>query len=172
MDEDDGNSSYAIDISEGGRAYIIGNELHEGPLSVNHTMISFGAEKQDRIDQALYVLHNTFHNQNINTVFVKNYTDADALVLNNLFAGAPGIMLQGSGRIDGFLTEGSLGLSDLKTYDYSLTRDSPAIDAGAVLPVIKGIDEIPSAEYVHRASARKRQLVWTPDIGAHEFCGL
>jgi hypothetical protein len=81
-------------------------------------------------------------------------------------------MLQGSGRIDGFLTGRFSGLADPQAYDYSLSRDSPAIDAGVAIPELEGIDVIPSAEYVHRANARKRQIVWTPDIGAHEFCGL
>jgi hypothetical protein len=171
MDEDTGNSSYVIDVSEGGRTFVIGNELQKGQMSENRIFISFAAEKQDRIDQALYVLHNTFHNQNIKTVFVRNHTDTDALLLNNLFAGIPGLMLQGSGRIDGFLG-GFSGLADPQAYDYSLSRDSPAIDAGVAIPELEGIDVIPSAEYVHRANARKRQIVWTPDIGAHEFCGL
>ena len=171
-DEDTGNSSYVVDIPEGGRAYVIGNELHKGPMAHNPMIISFGAEKQDRVNQALYVVHNTFYNKYHKTIFVKNYTDADALLLNNLFAGARGVMLQGIGQIDGFLTEGLLGLTDPRAYDYSLSTDSPAIDAGVAIPVFEDMNLLPESEYVHSADARNRQIVWKPDIGAHEFCGL
>ena len=172
LDERTGNSSYVIDISEGGRAYIIGNELHKGPLSENPMVISFGAERQDRTDQALYVIHNTLHNQNINSFFVKNYTDADALLLNNLIVGAPGVTLQGAGRVDGDLKIGLRGLVEPQAYNYYLTADSPAMDAGVEIPELADMDLIPSHEYVHSAKTRKRQAVWKPDIGAHEFCGL
>ncbi len=89
-----------------------------------------------------------------------------------MFAGAFGAALQGEGHTEGFLLGGLFGLTDPQAYDYSLNRDSPAIDAGIAIPVLENIDLIPSAEYVHRTNARKRQVVWTLDICAHEFCGL
>ena len=171
MDESTGNSSYVIDISEGGRAYIIGNELHKGPGSENPMVISFGAERQDRPDQALYVVHNTFHNQNPRSIYVKNYTDAEALLLNNLFAGAPGVLLQGAGRAEGFVRGGFLGLADPQAYDYALTADSPAVDAGIPIAETGAMNLAPVTEYVHKMRARPRLAVWKPDIGAHEFCG-
>lgn len=33
MDERDGNSSYVIDLPNGGRSFLIGNVLHHGPAA-------------------------------------------------------------------------------------------------------------------------------------------
>jgi len=43
---EDGTDSYEIDIPNGGRAYIIGNVIQQGPNSPNRSLIEFGAEGQ------------------------------------------------------------------------------------------------------------------------------
>ncbi len=43
-DHDDGRSSYAVDLSDGGDAAIIDSVLEKGPLAENRTLVSFGAE--------------------------------------------------------------------------------------------------------------------------------
>src|SRR5262249_34340463 len=45
MDEDTGLSSYAIDIPNGGRSYIIGNIIQKGPRAENPNVIAYAAER-------------------------------------------------------------------------------------------------------------------------------
>jgi hypothetical protein len=42
MDEKTGTSSYAIDISNGGTSYVIGNLIQQGPQTDNFTIVTYG----------------------------------------------------------------------------------------------------------------------------------
>src|SRR5438045_6835090 len=87
MDESDGTSSYAIDIPDCGRSYIIGNVIEQGPLSQNTTIISYGAESARNGNQDLYMINNTIVNDASSGNFVYLRSGTTAKVMNNIFYG-------------------------------------------------------------------------------------
>jgi Flp pilus assembly protein TadD len=170
-DEDNGNSSYLIDLPEGGYAYVIGNVLEKGARAENHNAIAFASEKQDAQEGGLWVVNNTFYNRHLDATFVANRSKVPALVVNNVLGGAPAILRSGPGtERDNFLRPQS-GMGDPAAYDFRLTADSPLIDAAADPGTEDSVQLWPQFEYVHPASGRARQRVAALDLGAYEFCG-
>jgi len=84
-------SSYQIDFSNGGTAYVIGNLLQQGPNEANHTFIGYGLEGVDPANPGrdLYVVNNTFVNDAPNGPFIRMGAamTTPAVVKNNIFAG-------------------------------------------------------------------------------------
>ncbi|APW48099.1 hypothetical protein BLL52_1155 [Rhodoferax antarcticus ANT.BR] len=58
-DEDGGRASYELEFPNGGVAYVVGNQIQQGPGTENRTLISFGAEGYIRANNALYLVGNT-----------------------------------------------------------------------------------------------------------------
>lgn len=58
-DEDGGRASYELEFPNGGVAYVVGNQIQQGPLTENRTLVSFGAEGYTRANNALYLVGNT-----------------------------------------------------------------------------------------------------------------
>lgn len=88
MDEDDGSSSYAIDLPDDGLGYIIGNLVQHGPLAENRTLLSFGAESLRHPGNELYVVSNTFVNDRHTGRFVSVATGSGRVqLINNIFVG-------------------------------------------------------------------------------------
>ena len=172
IDGDEGDGSYVINLPEGGKAWIVGNELQQGPLAENPIMISFGEEKADREDQALFVVNNTFYNRVFEGTFVRNKTEIEAVVANNLFAGAPGILLRGSGLDVANERRPGRWLMDASAFDFRLTDGAPAIDAGTDPASLAGLRFLPDAEYRHPARGQARATIAAIDVGAHEYCAI
>ncbi|OGP65481.1 MAG: hypothetical protein A2169_13450, partial [Deltaproteobacteria bacterium RBG_13_47_9] len=86
MDEEDGNSSYAIDIPDGGLAIIIGNIIHQGKLAENFSLIHYHS-KTEKPGIGLYVVNNTALNSRHDGVFVNNRSPMQAQIINNLVVG-------------------------------------------------------------------------------------
>src|SRR4029078_12890818 len=85
MDEADGDSSYLIDLPNGGTSLIIGNLLHEGPLSENSTSISYSNEGATNPSQDLYIINNTFVSTRNPCTFLRVSEDAEpARLINNI----------------------------------------------------------------------------------------
>lgn len=99
-DGPDGNSSYLIDIPNGGNVLIEGNVMEKGPASENRgTAISIGAEGVKNPTHTLIVQHNLFRNDTgMTTVFVRNITAAPAILRDNHFTGSVTPLL-GAGRV-------------------------------------------------------------------------
>ncbi len=170
MDEKTGTSSYAIDLSTGGIAYVIGNLIHQGTETDNWAMVSFAAEGMSAGPQALYVVNNTFVNDRHSGLFVSNRSTAPALVLNNLFVGK-GRVLEGPGRTAGNVSTQRPRFRDRAGYDYRLRAGSPAIDAGVAPPGDTDFPLAPAWQYRHLAQAEKRPRRGALDAGAYEFAG-
>jgi hypothetical protein len=86
--EGDGDSSYLLDLAEGGRAEVFGNRFEQGPAAENRTAISFAAEAQDKTQgHALSVSDNHFVNQGSPGTFVRNHSTADVELRGNLLEG-------------------------------------------------------------------------------------
>lgn len=83
-----GRSSYLIDLPAGGVAYIAGNTLQKGRMSVNATMISYGAERLLYANNGLVVKDNLFINERDSSCLIVNVhkgLTAPALVVENRF---------------------------------------------------------------------------------------
>jgi Ca2+-binding RTX toxin-like protein len=81
--DDNGQSVYGIDLSEGNNALIRGNLLIQAADTSNRTMISYGSEGDK--PGTLTVADNTFVNYRPLSTGVWNRTDNDAVVRDNTF---------------------------------------------------------------------------------------
>ena len=100
LDDRDGAASYLIDLPNGGRARIIGNQLIQGRQAANRIAIAFAAESgREAPGEALVVLGNRFENDALGGIFVRNFSIAPAQLQDNL---VPLLSLQllGPGKVD------------------------------------------------------------------------
>jgi hypothetical protein len=191
VDGASGSSNYSIDLSNGGRAFVIGNEIEQGPLTENHAMIAFAPEGERGAEQELFVVHNTLVNDRYFGLFIKNRSSGMAYLYNNLLVGngrfTGDVVTAGNvaaGGLSGLFIGRNLGGSQGSTankvadaagirsrayLDYRLTADSPAIDAGTELEDANGTSLVPQYEYVHPVGAASRSQLGAPDAGAFEF---
>jgi hypothetical protein len=170
-DEDDGNSSYLIDLPEGGYAYVVGNVLEKGARAENPNAIAFASENRDVQGGGLWVINNTFYNRYLDVTFVANRSKAVAQVVNNVLAGAPAFLLKGPGTEHSNFGRPGASMADPAAYDFRLTSASQLIDAATDPGNADSMPLWPQFEYVHPASGRARQRVGALDLGAYEFCG-
>ncbi|HYL32761.1 MAG TPA: right-handed parallel beta-helix repeat-containing protein [Stellaceae bacterium] len=150
MDYPEGTASYSIDVSNGGRAYIIGNVIEKGPRAENYAMIAYAMEGPTNPVQELYVVGNTMVMDRSSGLFIRSRSPNAAVVTDNIMAG-PGMLITGAGVfINNVLTNGARAepdqlnangshgnrvvgnarFVDAAHYDYHLQRGSPAIGAG------------------------------------------
>jgi len=170
MDEETGNSSYAIDFSNGGIAYVIGNLLQQGPNTDNYTLVSFGAEGLNNPANELYLVNNTLVNDYPEGgVFVFVKPEAGPVkIVNNLFVGQAKL-LEGQGELAYNLVSEGAELRDRARLEYRLKTKSRAIDAGANPGIATGFDLVPRFEYVHPAEKQKRPESGALDLGGYEY---
>ena len=170
-DELNGNSSYTLDLPEGGYAIVVGNELQQGPATVNRHMVSLGAEDSSGRDHRFVFAYNTFYNHTFPATLIRDATRAGVVLVNNVVAGAPASIDAVIVYEAGNAWSASPDLVDGSNGDYRLRPTSPLIDTGATELARADIPAVPPFEYVHPARGKARSAVWKPDPGAHEFCG-
>ena len=165
MDEIDGNSSYTIDLPNGGLSFVIGNLLQQSPQTDNSAMLRYGAEGLDAArTNELYVVNNTFVNDRGSGIFVS--TEAPASLINNLFIGG-GTMLSGQGTSTTNL-EAVDGIVDRAGFEFRLSPDSAAINAGSDPGSAQGFNMAPTHQYLHPLWMALRPQSGAIDIGAYE----
>jgi len=150
LDGPNSNASYSIDLSNGGRSYVIGNIIEKGPKAENYTMIAFAMEGPTNPVQELYVVGNTMIMDRSSGIFIRSRGPNPATVADNIFAG-PGDLISGSGKfVNNVLSNNAradgdpnanggrgnrivadVRFADPTRYDYHLLPGSPAIGAGA-----------------------------------------
>lgn len=177
MDEADGSGSYDIDIPDGGRSYIIGNVIEQGPNTDNPAIIAYAAESSSNGVLDLYVINNTIVNNRSNGgTFLTLRGGTTARVTNNIFYG-PGTNWSGgtvnaSNNYFQSSYNNSPGFANPATFDFHLTSTSPGaiVDAG-VAPGVSavGYDLTPSGQYVYDAQVMPRPVVGALDLGAFEY---
>lgn len=169
MDEETGNSSYIIDIPNGGVAVIVGNLLQQGPMTDNWAMISYGAEGVGNRPGTLYLVNNTLVNDRGSGIFVDvSRAGEPARIINNIYVGN-GKFVQGRAESAANLGNKKMRLLDIGNFDYRLTAESPAIDAGIPVGEMDGMTLTPVAQYRHVAAADVRPAEGPMDAGAYEF---
>lgn len=166
MDEEDGRASYAIDLPNGGLAFIIGTLVQHGQRAENQTLVSYGAEGLTHRLNKLYLINNTLVNdrQNGRFLFVADGTQA-AVAANNIFAG-PGVTANGPVTLQENLVTDRSELLDTTNFDYRLKAGSRAIGTGIDPGESEGFNLRAQAEYVHPLRSKPRVVKATPDIGA------
>ena len=173
MDEVDGRASYAIDLPNGGIAYIIGNLIQQGPLNENSTVLAYAPEGLRHPKNELYVVNNTFVNDYANTSRFIAVPEgvAPVRVVNNIFVGI-GALVNRQVEMQSNLSVNDAGLVDRSGFDYRLRKNSPAINAGSDPGSANGLKLVPEWHYVHPLRRAVRTIVdGTIDIGAYEFTG-
>ena len=169
MDELEGRSSFAIDLPNGGRSYIIGNVIQKGVNAENSSVISYAAEGATNPLQEFYLVNNTIVSDFRKGTFLKFFAQPDvAKIVNNIFAGI-GVRFDDAGDTHHNIVSGDVLFRDRRTFDYRVTNYSPAIDAGTAPGIAEGHDLTPVFQYVHPSSQTMRTIVGQMDIGAYEF---
>jgi len=98
----DGWGSLLLDISNGGQAEVINNHFQQSALAGNRTAIGFAGESVDRSspDHALRVEGNSFVNEGGAATFVRNHSNAPALLKGNRLPVRGVTPLRGLGHVD------------------------------------------------------------------------
>lgn len=177
-DEMDGESSMNIDLPNGGASYIIGNLIMQGPPSENSAMVTYGQEGlKKNPDNRLYVVNNTFVNKKDKADFIViNDGTAEAKVINNIFTGSEAEtakIVKGPALIQANVQKNNIAdmhFVDETNYDYRITIESPALDAG-IDPGSSsdGNTLFPLYEYVHPLDSVARKFYESIDAGAYEY---
>ena len=168
-DGKDGNSSYVIDLPNGGRSFIIGNIIQHGPAAENAVAVSYAEEGAKNPVQQLYVVNNTYVNERkANGRFLRVAgKEAKSLVLNNLIVGTKTIVEGPSEQHHNIVTDSPLFV-DAATYDYRLKGASPAIGAGTAPGRAGDFSLMPEFEYRHPMDKQARPASTKPDAGAFQ----
>ncbi len=170
MDEAGGTASYAIDLPDGGVAYVVGNLLQQGPNTDNsNALVTFGVESLPvGRTHALYMINNTLVNDFAGGGFVTGEGGAQTLsIVNNIFAGS-GTAPSGAGVTNNLVSDDP-ALVDRAGFDYRLAANSPARDAGIDPGSGMGFDLTPVYQYLHVRSLENRPRDAALDIGAYEY---
>ena len=191
-----GRGNYSIDISNGGRAYVVGNTIQQSPLTENPTLLTFAPEPKRHQKNELYLVNNTFVNDREYGFFIRNGSNVTAHAYNNLFVG-PGRIARGEVILVGNVAEGGLrwwedeqvvlsdgapgsfanrrvkvaGIQGRRRFEYGLVAGAAATDSGHMLESTEeeALEILPRFEYVHPLSYRPRKIVGSAiDAGAFE----
>jgi Right handed beta helix region len=188
MDYPTGTASYSIDVSNGGRTYVIGNVIEKGPRAENYAMIAYSMEGPTNPLQELYVVGNTMVMDRSSGLFIRSRSLNAAFVADNVMAG-PGMLIVGAGvfvnnvlagtRVDaGVLNaNGSHGnrvvanvrFANAAHYDYRLLPGSPAIGAGADPGAAGGFGLRPAYVPLTPLGIVQRTMTGPLDAGAIPF---
>src|SRR6185312_8938803 len=147
LSDEDGDTSYEIDLPVGGTSYVVGNVIEQGPKSPNYNIVSYGEESiyswgTLNPGTDLYVVNNTIVNDEPQGTFITvspNVT-TPPLIQNNIFYGPGGISAAASAQIGNFNTKDSSTFVDRANYDYHLTAKAGAIQYNGSSGPILGPD--------------------------------
>lgn len=164
-------SSYEINMPQGGEAYVIGNLIQQR-VGGQRTVISFAdGDGTQYPGSKLYVVNNTIVSESTGpATFVRTtLAGAELQLVNNLVVG-PGTMNQGGiATTTTNLATATPGLVDQAGFDYHLLMGSPAVDTGSDPGMGASMALTPTMQYVHPLRVEPRAAVGTIDVGAYEF---
>ncbi|MBK5284963.1 MAG: T9SS type A sorting domain-containing protein [Bacteroidia bacterium] len=170
-----GDASREIDLPNGGLAFILGNEIEQGPNSQNSNIIGFGLEGlSNPAPHQLYAVNNTIVNDRSMGSFLSLQSGTSLLkAYNNIFAG-PGTIINGSATIldtanNYYSTVLNAGFVNAAAYDYHMLSSSGAVNGGTNPGFVNSFSLSPVYEYVHTANMSLRITSAQLDIGAHEY---
>jgi hypothetical protein len=174
---EEGDTSYEINLPNGGLSFIIGNLIQQGPNTGNPTIIQYGEDgvPADGRKNEIYIVNNTIVNDLPASIhpgtFVSLSGGPTAFFVNNIFAGGGGVP-SGAGitsTTNLSTPTSSTGLVNAAVFDYHLTSTSPARNAGTDPGAAASFSLAPTSQYVHPTNRQDRPINGTIDIGAYEF---
>jgi hypothetical protein len=170
MDETTGNSSYVVDLPNGGLSYVIGNLLHHGTNAENSTMLIYGEEGLNNPNHALYVVNNTFVSDLASGAFVALSGGTTATVQNNLFVGTVTQVSGTATQVSNLkINTAAANFVNIGAFDYRPTATTPGIDQGTAPGLGGAFDLTPIYQYVHPTNREARPTRNAIDIGAYEY---
>lgn len=165
-DEAGGRASYELEFPNGGVAYVVGNQIQQGPQTENRALISFGAEGYTRPDNALYLVGNTL---------VDDYggwgqwlavkpagqgakdavpATVSVMAVNNMLAGSGRLQVTVPADIRNNVTVAQDVFTEPSRHDYRLRNPAhpplQPVDPGTA----NGVDLRPTRVYVHPRQTR------------------
>lgn len=174
-DETQGDSSYNIDIPNGGLTYIIGNIIEQGPNSSNYGIISYSSEGNPNPIQKIYVANNTIVNNGSANATALNLYDqglTDARMVNNLIVGVrtENLVAYTPNKITlaGNIVTSTPGFNTTNN-NYILGATSPAVNTATDAGSAGGFSLTPVYEFLPPAGAMLRPIQGTLDVGAQEY---
>ena len=167
-----GQPSYELDFPNGGTTYVIGNVIEQPSINQNPTMLAYGEEGVSNPKQDLYVVNNTFINDDSSHgTFLQIGGDVTTPVLmqNNIFAGVGTPSTQASAIDKTNYRSLAPAFTNRAAYDLTPASGAAFINAGsAVGNSVSGVSLTPVAQYHHPVSSDPRAAVGAIDIGAYE----
>jgi len=167
MDEQDGSSSYVIDLPNGGLSYLIGNVIQHGPRAENGVAVSYASEGAKNTVQELHVVNNTYINQRAASgSFLRVAgTQPKVRVVNNLVTGSKTV-LTGPGETTNNLVTDQPGFVDAAQGDFRLIPQSPALGKGVDPGKAGDFVLAPVSYYRHPCGSEPRPKGEKLNIGA------
>jgi len=170
MDEDSGNSSYLVDVPNGGETYIVGNIIQQGKFNDNRTLIAYGQEGQKNKNNQLFVAYNTFVNNDTSGQFIRADRGGRGQIVNNIFAGRGNVV---NGPL--FEQKNNYRIQELNIFintsrfNYRIIDDASVRDKAIFL--FKGFGEygIPAFQLEQATVTKRERIGKNYDIGAHEY---
>ena len=167
-----GKPSYEIDLPNAGTSYVIGNVIEQPSGNSNPTMLAYGEEGATNGKQDLYVVNNTFLNDDSSRgtfVNVGSGVTTPVLMQNNIFGGTGTVSTQANAIDRTNYRSIAPGFVNRASYDLHPTANAMVIDAGSQPGLsAAGLSLLPQADYVHVASSETRTNAGAIDIGAYE----
>lgn len=167
-----GQPSYEIDLPNAGVAYVIGNVIEQPSINQNPTMLGFGEEGATNTKKELYVVNNTFLNDDSSAgtfILVGTSVTMPILMQNNIFSGVGTLTNQASAIDRTNYRALTPAFVNRASYDLHPAAGSPAINAGSTPGMsAEGVSLTPTLQYKHIASSETRPVAGQIDIGAYE----
>lgn len=174
LTDETGYASYELDIPNAGRAYVIGNIFQQSNATQNRSFINYGREGLRHPNNELYVVNNTFVNNNadLGATIIAMHADITTppLLQNNIIMEAGPTTIVNVPRFQPVTncTVANPLFVNPGAYDYRLQANSPCLDAGTLPGFAAGVDLTPTLEYTHKAKSRERGVRGRIDAGALE----
>jgi hypothetical protein len=132
--DDNGTSSYSIDLPNGGNATISGNTIEQGAHSHNPVIIAYGEEGALHAGRTLQISENTIVNDLSSVTMIWNRGAGTAQLSNNHLFGIPSTkVLSGTGTQSGNTTLAARPALDTTTHPYTTPSTTPPVVTSPVV---------------------------------------
>ena len=168
-----GRPSYEIDLPNAGTSYVIGNVIQQPAASNNAAMLSYGVEGASNPGHDLYVVNNTFINDDTvrgTFLLIGSGVTKPVLLQNNILGGTGSVSNSSNVVQKTNYRNIAPGFVNRNAYDLRpLAPNALIINAGTAPGVSPtGVPLTPLASYKHVAKGMTRPVSGALDIGAYE----